>query len=80
MVSYPPVHGSTKLQNGMRWSWIFLSNLQKLKQQCDVSGKEIQMNRRRVNALEQILIPELNTQAKYIENAIDEREREDCSA
>ncbi|MGA2105146.1 V-type ATP synthase subunit D [Methanoregula sp.] len=40
-------------------------------------GSEIQMNRRRVNALEQILIPELNTQAKYIENAIDERERED---
>jgi V/A-type H+-transporting ATPase subunit D len=40
-------------------------------------GTEIQMNRRRVNALEQILIPELKTQAKYIENAIDERERED---
>jgi len=40
-------------------------------------GSEIQMNRRRVNALEQILIPELKNQAKYIENAIDERERED---
>ncbi|MFZ0004936.1 MAG: V-type ATP synthase subunit D [Methanoregula sp.] len=40
-------------------------------------GAEIQMNRRRVNALEQILIPELKTQAKYIQNAIDERERED---
>jgi V/A-type H+-transporting ATPase subunit D len=40
-------------------------------------GAEIQMNRRRVNALEQILIPELQGQAKYIENAIEERERED---
>jgi len=40
-------------------------------------GTEIQMNRRRVNALEQILIPELKNQAKYIKNAIEERERED---
>jgi V/A-type H+-transporting ATPase subunit D len=40
-------------------------------------GSEIQMNRRRVNALEQILIPELKNQAKYIKNAIEERERED---
>ena len=40
-------------------------------------GAEIQMNRRRVNALEQILIPELKSQAKYIKNAIEERERED---
>ena len=30
-------------------------------------GAEIQMNRRRVNALEQILIPELKSQAKYHE-------------
>ncbi len=40
-------------------------------------GAEIQMNRRRVNALEQILIPELKSQAKYIKSAIEERERED---
>jgi V/A-type H+/Na+-transporting ATPase subunit D len=40
-------------------------------------GEEIQMNRRRVNALEQILIPELKRQAKYIRITIDERERED---
>ena len=40
-------------------------------------GAEIQMNRRRVNALDQILIPELKSQAKYIKNAIEERERED---
>jgi V/A-type H+-transporting ATPase subunit D len=40
-------------------------------------GSEIQMTRRRVNALEQILIPELKQNARYIKNAIDERERED---
>jgi len=40
-------------------------------------GAEIQMNRRRVNALEQILIPELKNQARYIKIAIGERERED---
>ena len=40
-------------------------------------GSEIQMNRRRVNALEQIMIPELKAQAKFIKNAIEERERED---
>jgi V/A-type H+-transporting ATPase subunit D len=40
-------------------------------------GGEIQMTRRRVNALEQVLIPQLKGQAKYIENTIDERERED---
>jgi len=40
-------------------------------------GGEIQMTRRRVNALEQVLIPDLKKQAKYIENTIDERERED---
>jgi len=40
-------------------------------------GGEIQITRRRVNALEQIMIPELKKQARYIKNAIDERERED---
>jgi len=40
-------------------------------------GDEIQKNRRRVNALEQVLIPELKRQAKYIKVAIEERERED---
>ncbi len=40
-------------------------------------GNEIQMNRRRVNALDQIIIPELKEQAKYIRFSIEERERED---
>jgi V/A-type H+-transporting ATPase subunit D len=40
-------------------------------------GEEIQMNRRRVNALEQVMIPELKEMAKGIKIAIEERERED---
>ncbi|MDD1657378.1 MAG: V-type ATP synthase subunit D [Methanomicrobiales archaeon] len=40
-------------------------------------GGELQMTRRRVNALEQVLIPDLKRQEKYIETTIDERERED---
>ncbi|MCU0631782.1 MAG: V-type ATP synthase subunit D [Methanolinea sp.] len=40
-------------------------------------SSEIQMTRRIANALEQVLIPELTRQAKYIEITIDERERED---
>ncbi len=40
-------------------------------------GSEIQMSRRRVNALEQVLIPDLKKQAKYIRISIEERERED---
>jgi len=35
------------------------------------------MNRRRVNALEQVVVPELKEMAKGIKIAIEERERED---
>ena len=40
-------------------------------------GGEIRMTRRRVNALEQVVIPALDRQARYIEATIEERERED---
>lgn len=40
-------------------------------------GGEIRMTRRRVNALDQVVIPELRQQAKYIKITIEERERED---
>ena len=40
-------------------------------------GGEIRMTRRRVNALEQVVIPSLERQAKAIEATIGERERED---
>jgi V/A-type H+/Na+-transporting ATPase subunit D len=40
-------------------------------------GGEIRMTRRRVNALEQVVIPGLERQARSIEATIEERERED---
>ncbi len=40
-------------------------------------GEEIQKTNRRVNALEQITIPQLREQVAYIRQALDERARED---
>lgn len=40
-------------------------------------GEELQKTNRRVNALENVVIPELDTQVKFIFSALDERARED---
>ncbi|MCK4268730.1 MAG: V-type ATP synthase subunit D [Actinomycetia bacterium] len=40
-------------------------------------GAEIQKTRRRVNALDQVVIPTLTKQVRYISMALDERSRED---
>ncbi len=40
-------------------------------------AREIKKTNRRVNALEQRMIPQLNAQLKFIRNALEERERED---
>lgn len=40
-------------------------------------GEEIQKTNRRVNALEQITIPQLHDQVAYIRMTLDERARED---
>ena len=40
-------------------------------------GEEIQKTNRRVNALEQITVPQLREQVSYIRQALDERARED---
>lgn len=40
-------------------------------------GTEIQKTRRRVNALDQVVIPTLKKQVRYISMALDERSRED---
>jgi len=41
-------------------------------------GEEIQATSRRINALEQLLLPALGAEASRIEGALDEREREDA--
>lgn len=40
-------------------------------------GAEIQKTRRRVNALDQVVLPELHVQVRFIQMALDERSRED---
>lgn len=40
-------------------------------------GEEIQKTNRRVNALEQITVPQLKEQVSYIRQALDERDREE---
>ena len=40
-------------------------------------GEELQKTNRRVNALESVVIPELQVQVKFIFSALDERARED---
>ena len=40
-------------------------------------GEEIQKTRRRVNALDYVIIPQLQEQVKYIQMALDERAREE---
>jgi len=40
-------------------------------------GDEIRKTTRRVNALEQVVIPALEEQSRFIESALEERERED---
>lgn len=42
-------------------------------------GDEIRRTTRRVNALEQVLVPRLRQEARYISWALEEREREDIS-
>ena len=40
-------------------------------------GEEIQKTRRRVNALDYVVVPQLQQQVKYIQNTLDERAREE---
>jgi len=40
-------------------------------------AEDMRKTSRRVNALEQRLLPQLNAQVRYIQNALDQRERED---
>lgn len=49
--------------------------LAKVEKSCQLMAAEIEKTRRRVNALEHVMIPELQTNIKYITMKLDENER-----
>lgn len=52
-----------------------LVRLAEIEKTCNMLADEIQKNRRRVNALEYVLIPEIEETIKYIKMKLDENER-----
>lgn len=52
-----------------------LLKLAEVEKTCNMLADEIEKNRRRVNALEYVMIPELNETIKYIVMKLDENER-----
>lgn len=58
--------------NALAEKMLLLAEVEKT---CDMLSKEIEKNRRRVNALEYVMIPQLNETIKYIMMKLDENER-----
>jgi len=52
-----------------------LFELAELEARCELLAMEIEKTKRRVNALEHVLIPEIKANVRYIEMKIDEMER-----
>ena len=52
-----------------------LLRLAQVEKTCNMLADEIERNRRRVNALEYVMIPQLNETIKYIVMKLDENER-----
>lgn len=61
----------TKVSNLM----VKLLKLAEVEKTCNMLADEIEKNRRRVNALEYVMIPQLNETIKYIIMKLDENER-----
>ena len=77
---YSPTGVSTRVDNAAEK---FESTIRKIMRYAEQEtrlrrlGAEIAKTNRRVNALEQIRIPELESQMRYIEQTLDERSREE---
>ena len=52
-----------------------LLQLAEIEKTCNMLAQEIEKNRRRVNALEYVMIPQLEETIKYIMMKLDENER-----
>lgn len=56
-----------------------LVQLAEVEKSCNMLADEIEKTRRRVNALEHVMIPEMEDQIKYIRMKLDENERSNLS-
>ena len=52
-----------------------LIKLAEVEKSCNMLAKEIEKTRRRVNAIEYVMIPEMEEKIRYIKNKLDENER-----
>ena len=60
---------------GLNQVLLKLVNLAETEKTCNMLAEEIEKNKRRVNALENIMIPQLTETIKYIKMKLDESER-----
>ena len=76
--SYGFAYTSSELDGAVRSLWELLPDMLKLaetEKSCQIMAEEIEKTRRRVNALEHVLIPDAQEKIRYISMKLDENER-----